>query len=132
MESKNKTELKVFLCCLSQRIRSTVDEKEQKQLLMDLDVVMRSSDCPYIVQFYGALFREVWLNLTDLKRTTLYYLCLLCSDKKLTAGSLFLGGLLDLYGAYVYLIRQILQICILCIRWRHSRGNIRQNNISGE
>ncbi|XP_040436632.1 dual specificity mitogen-activated protein kinase kinase 4 isoform X3 [Falco naumanni] len=39
-------------------IRSTVDEKEQKQLLMDLDVVMRSSDCPYIVQFYGALFRE--------------------------------------------------------------------------
>uniref|UniRef100_A0A8C6U633 mitogen-activated protein kinase kinase n=1 Tax=Neogobius melanostomus TaxID=47308 RepID=A0A8C6U633_9GOBI len=30
------------------RIRSTVDEREQKQLLMDLDVVMRSSDCPYI------------------------------------------------------------------------------------
>lgn len=47
---------------LFQRIRSTVDEKEQKQLLMDLDVVMRSSDCPYIVQFYGALFREVWVN----------------------------------------------------------------------
>ena len=47
-----------------QRIRSTVDEKEQKQLLMDLDVVMRSSDCPYIVQFYGALFREVGINLS--------------------------------------------------------------------
>lgn len=46
-----------------QRIRSTVDEKEQKQLLMDLDVVMRSSDCPYIVQFYGALFREVTFRL---------------------------------------------------------------------
>ncbi|CAI9719581.1 specificity mitogen-activated kinase kinase 4-like isoform X3 [Octopus vulgaris] len=40
------------------RIRSTVDEKDQKQLLMDLDVVMRSNDCPYIVQFYGALFKE--------------------------------------------------------------------------
>lgn len=40
------------------RIRSTVDEKEQKQLLMDLDVVMRSSDCDYIVKFYGALFTE--------------------------------------------------------------------------
>jgi len=40
------------------RIRSTVDEKEQKQLLMDLDVVMRSDACPYIVQFYGALFKE--------------------------------------------------------------------------
>lgn len=47
---------------LFQRIRSTVDEKEQKQLLMDLDVVMRSSDCPYIVQFYGALFREVGMD----------------------------------------------------------------------
>lgn len=42
-----------------QRIRSTVDEKEQKQLLMDLEVVMRSNDCPYIVQFFGALFKEV-------------------------------------------------------------------------
>ncbi|KAF2348258.1 Protein kinase domain, partial [Trinorchestia longiramus] len=40
------------------RIRSTVDEKEQKQLLMDLDVVMRSNDCPCIVQFYGAIFKE--------------------------------------------------------------------------
>ncbi|XKL62409.1 hypothetical protein PGB90_002242 [Kerria lacca] len=40
------------------RIRSTVDEKEQKELLMDLEVVMKSNDCPYIVQFYGALFKE--------------------------------------------------------------------------
>ncbi|PZC86398.1 dual specificity mitogen-activated protein kinase kinase 4 [Helicoverpa armigera] len=40
------------------RIRSTVDEKEQKQLLMDLEVVMKSNDCVYIVQFYGALFKE--------------------------------------------------------------------------
>ncbi|CAB3369839.1 Hypothetical predicted protein [Cloeon dipterum] len=39
------------------RIRSTVDEKDQKQLLMDLDVVMKTR-CPYIVQFYGALFKE--------------------------------------------------------------------------
>lgn len=40
------------------RIRSTVDENEQKQLLMDLDVVMKSNECPYIVQFFGALFKE--------------------------------------------------------------------------
>lgn len=26
---------------------------------MDLEVVMKSNDCPYIVQFYGALFKEV-------------------------------------------------------------------------
>lgn len=41
------------------RIRSTVDETDQKQLLMDLDVVMKSNECVYIVQFYGALFKEV-------------------------------------------------------------------------
>lgn len=41
------------------RLRSTVDEREQKQLLMDLEVVMKSNDCPYIVRFYGALFKEV-------------------------------------------------------------------------
>lgn len=30
---------------------------------MDLDISMRSSDCQYTVQFYGALFREgdVWI-----------------------------------------------------------------------
>ena len=39
------------------RIRSTVDEREQKEL-MDLDVVMKSSDCHSIVTFYGAIFKE--------------------------------------------------------------------------
>uniref|UniRef100_A0A8C2WWT8 mitogen-activated protein kinase kinase n=1 Tax=Cyclopterus lumpus TaxID=8103 RepID=A0A8C2WWT8_CYCLU len=64
------------------RIRSTVDEKEQKQLLMDLDVVMRSSDCPYIVQFYGALFREgdCWICM-ELMATSLdkFYKFVYCS-----------------------------------------------------
>ena len=34
-----------------------------KRLLMDLDISMRSSDCPYTVHFYGAMFREgdVWI-----------------------------------------------------------------------
>lgn len=45
------------------RIRSTVDEKEQKQLLMDLDVIMKSNENMYIVQFYGALFKEVTILL---------------------------------------------------------------------
>ncbi|GLH02942.1 Dual specificity mitogen-activated protein kinase kinase hemipterous [Gryllus bimaculatus] len=49
------------------RIRSTVDEKEQKQLLMDLEVVMKSNECPYIVQFYGALFKETVKALNYLK-----------------------------------------------------------------
>ncbi|XP_060521212.1 dual specificity mitogen-activated protein kinase kinase 6 [Cylas formicarius] len=45
------------------RITATVNSQEQKRLLMDLDISMRSSDCLYTVQFYGALFREgdVWI-----------------------------------------------------------------------
>ena len=46
-------------CLILQRIRSTVDEREQKHLLKELDIVMNSGDCPYIVMFYGALFKEV-------------------------------------------------------------------------
>ncbi|XP_075973228.1 dual specificity mitogen-activated protein kinase kinase lic isoform X2 [Anticarsia gemmatalis] len=36
---------------------------ELKRLLMDLDVSMRASACPYTVHFYGAMFREgdVWI-----------------------------------------------------------------------
>lgn len=45
------------------RITATVNQKEQKRLLMDLDISMRTADCPYTVHFYGALFREgdVWI-----------------------------------------------------------------------
>ncbi|CAG7836831.1 unnamed protein product [Allacma fusca] len=45
------------------RITNTVNTVEQKRVLMDLDVSMRSADCPFTVQFYGALFREgdVWI-----------------------------------------------------------------------
>lgn len=45
------------------RIAATVNTQEQKRLIMDLDISMRCSDCPYTVQFYGALFREgdVWI-----------------------------------------------------------------------
>jgi len=45
------------------RIRATVNTQEQKRLVMDLDISMRASDCPYTIQFYGALFREgdVWI-----------------------------------------------------------------------
>ncbi|CAF4693681.1 unnamed protein product [Rotaria sp. Silwood1] len=40
------------------RIRSTVDERCQKQMIKELDIVMRDNTCPHIVQFYGALFKE--------------------------------------------------------------------------
>ncbi|XP_054284276.1 dual specificity mitogen-activated protein kinase kinase 4-like isoform X2 [Macrosteles quadrilineatus] len=58
------------------RIRSTVDEKEQKQLLMDLEVVMKSNECSCIVQFYGALFKEgdcwICMELMDTSLDKLY------------------------------------------------------------
>lgn len=58
-----KQNIEPNLLFLSQRIAATVNTQEQKRLLMDLDISMRSSDCPYTVQFYGALFREgdVWI-----------------------------------------------------------------------
>ena len=46
-------------CFVFQRIRATVNSQEQKRLLMDLDISMRTVDCFYTVTFYGALFREV-------------------------------------------------------------------------
>ncbi|XP_077359142.1 dual specificity mitogen-activated protein kinase kinase 6 isoform X1 [Festucalex cinctus] len=44
-------------------IRATVNTQEQKRLLMDLDISMRTVDCFYTVTFYGALFREVNVRL---------------------------------------------------------------------
>ena len=45
------------------RITATVNTIEQRRLLMDLDISMRSSDCEYTVHFFGAMFREgdVWI-----------------------------------------------------------------------
>ncbi|XP_038066025.1 dual specificity mitogen-activated protein kinase kinase 6-like [Patiria miniata] len=40
------------------RIRAQVNKLEDKRILMDMDVSMRSSDCPWTVEFYGALFQE--------------------------------------------------------------------------
>ena len=46
-----------------QRIRASLDEKAQKQLLKELEIVMKTSDCPFIVNFYGAIFKEVSLQI---------------------------------------------------------------------
>lgn len=45
------------------KLRTSVNIEDQKTTLTDLDVSMRASECPYMVKFYGALFREgdVWL-----------------------------------------------------------------------
>lgn len=59
-----------------QRIRSTIDEIGQKILLMDLEVIMKSNDCPFIVKFYGVLFKEgdcwICMELMDTSLDKLY------------------------------------------------------------
>ncbi|CAF3939259.1 unnamed protein product [Rotaria magnacalcarata] len=56
------------------RIRSTIDERGQKQMINELDVVMRQNNCPHIVQFFGALFKEgdCWICM-ELMNTSLDY-----------------------------------------------------------
>ena len=67
------------------RIQTTVDKKEQRQLLMDLDVTMWSSACPYIAQFSGALFRDgdYWIcieSMSTLFDTFYKYVCSVLDD----------------------------------------------------
>ncbi|CAF3579601.1 unnamed protein product [Rotaria sordida] len=56
------------------RIHSTVDERCQKQMIKEFDIVMRDNTCPHIVQFYGALFKEgdCWICM-ELMNTSLDY-----------------------------------------------------------
>nr|XP_010991932.2 dual specificity mitogen-activated protein kinase kinase 3 isoform X2 [Camelus dromedarius] len=74
------------------RIRATVNSQEQKRLLMDLDVNMRTVDCFYTVTFYGALFREgdVWICM-ELMDTSLDKFYRKVLDKKMTIPEDILG-----------------------------------------
>lgn len=40
-------------------MRRTGNKDENKRILMDLDVVLKSHDCPYIIQCYGAIVTNV-------------------------------------------------------------------------
>lgn len=74
------------------RITSTVDSREQQYLLMDLDVSMRSGDCPYTVHFYGALFRDgdVWICM-EVMETSLDKFYPLVFKKEATIPEEYLG-----------------------------------------
>ena len=51
--SVNKMVFKKTHCVMAvKRIRSTVDEREQKSLLTELQVVMKSQSCQYIGMHY--------------------------------------------------------------------------------
>lgn len=83
-----------------------MEEKEQKQLLMDLEVVMKSNECPCIVQFYGALFKEVRIYFQTCVHT--HYMFNSNNHNTFAILSFHTGGLLDLYGTDGHVIRQIL------------------------
>lgn len=44
-------------------MRRTGNKDENKRILMDLDVVLKSHDCPYIIQCYGAIVTNVGVPL---------------------------------------------------------------------
>uniref|UniRef100_A0A0V0J414 mitogen-activated protein kinase kinase n=2 Tax=Schistocephalus solidus TaxID=70667 RepID=A0A0V0J414_SCHSO len=55
------------------RIRSNLDDNEKKSSLKDLDIVVNSTKCLNIVQFYGAIFHEgdCWICM-ELMDSSLY------------------------------------------------------------
>jgi len=69
------------------RITATVNTEEQRRLIMDLDVSMRSSGCEYTVLFYGAMFREgdVWICMEVMDTSVDKFYALACKHgRKLT------------------------------------------------
>uniref|UniRef100_A0A8C4IBL2 Dual specificity mitogen-activated protein kinase kinase 7 n=1 Tax=Dicentrarchus labrax TaxID=13489 RepID=A0A8C4IBL2_DICLA len=62
------------------QMRRTGNKDENKRILMDLDVVLKSHDCPYIIQCYGAIVTNVGFPLN-----TLLWMCMFlmgtCAEK---------------------------------------------------
>lgn len=48
-------------------MRRTGNKDENKRILMDLDVVLKSHDCPYIIQCYGAIVTNVGVSVAHQK-----------------------------------------------------------------
>jgi len=74
------------------RIRHTVNTTEQQRMLMDLDISMRSSDFPYTINFYGALYQEgdVWICM-ELMKTSFDKFYLKALEKNLAFPESVLG-----------------------------------------
>lgn len=49
-------------CHPVQQMRRSGNKEENKRILMDLDVVLKSHDCPYIVQCFGTFITNVSLT----------------------------------------------------------------------
>lgn len=49
----------LILLLFDQQMRRSGNKEENKRILMDLDVVLKSHDCPYIVQCFGTFITNV-------------------------------------------------------------------------
>ncbi|UYV62263.1 MAP2K3, partial [Cordylochernes scorpioides] len=94
------------------RIPTSINNEETKRLLMDLDVLMRTSDCDYTVTFYGAMFREVRPQRMPCVCASSLYCCA--------------GGCLDLHGGDGHVSRQVLPQGVQCAT--HHPGEHPQQN----
>jgi len=61
------------------RIHVTLNNEEEKRMLIELNASMKSGQCPYMVRFYGAMFREgdVWIcmEVMDTSIDKFYRMC---------------------------------------------------------
>ena len=90
------------------RIRSTVDEREQKSLLMDLEVIMKSKGFPSI----GKTFQYVS---GDHQLKSIHYVC-----SQLLRRNIQGRRLLDMHGVDGHQRRQVLQVHLLGRGGTHS------------
>lgn len=53
----------LFFFLVIQQMRRTNNQEEEKRIIMDIDVVLKSHDCPYIVHCIGCFITEaeVWI-----------------------------------------------------------------------
>ncbi|VDP06237.1 unnamed protein product [Soboliphyme baturini] len=63
------------------RIHVTLNDEVQKRMLIELNASMKSGQCPYMVHFYGAMFRDgdVWLCM-EVMDTSVDKFFRMCSD----------------------------------------------------
>lgn len=73
------------------RVRHSFDSKENERHIREINVQQRTTDCPYAVFFYGALFREgdlmILMELMDLSLDRMYKTAHLADVNKPIPGS---------------------------------------------
>ena len=65
-------------------MKRTDNEIESKRIFMDLDVIRKCNDCPYIVKCYGYIITFVRILITFVSRMYLYFLITLTSSFSVT------------------------------------------------